>query len=244
MKLLSKSNPTRLSVGMLSLLGVAVAVNAMIALLPVSRSIALGLATNHQRSTSQESFTLLSAEATTPGVNSPPLDAQKTRSPAPWSKPPLNASEVPWVFLNEWRQVGNRGSTCAAIASTNLGEGQGAKPRPANFGAGAWAIAYDRPGLPGRNPDGSFCANCGRGAFGIAGTSSYTDQSRYQGWTLHREWADGSRADYGLTGGDSLPYLAYLEISGQRCLYNIWSFLGREHLEYLLAHLRFIKGAP
>lgn len=221
MKRLSKLNPTYLSVGTLSLLGVVVAVNAAIALLPALMSIAPGLAANYQ-----------------------PSSAQKTRSRAPWSKPPLEASEVPRVFLNEWRQLGNRRSACAAIIPTNLGEGQGAKPRPANFGAGAWAIAYDKPGLPGTNPSGSFCANCGRGAFGIAGTSSDIDEPRYQGWTLHREWADGSRADYGLTGSDSLPYLAYVEISGQRCLYNVWSFLGREHLEHLLAHLRFIKGAP
>lgn len=162
---------------------------------------------------------------------------------SPWSKPPLAKHEVPQVFLEQWRQVGNRVSSCAAIAPTSLGSGQGATPRPANFGTNAWAIAYDKPGLPGRRPDGSFCDNCGRGAFGIAGTSVNIDEPRYQGFSFHRQWADGSRADYGLEGGDSLPYLAYLEISGQRCLYNVWSFLGRDHLEHLLDHLRFIEGA-
>ena len=168
----------------------------------------------------------------------------KTRPPAPWTQPLLSASEVSRVFLDEWLLLGNRGSVCAAIAPTSLGKGQGAKPRRANFGTGAWAIAYDKPGLPGRTPNGSLCANCGRGAFGIAGTSSDIKDPRYRAWPFHREWADGSRADYGLEGGESLPYLAYLEISGQRCLYNVWSFLGRDHLEHLLNHLRFIDGAP
>lgn len=170
--------------------------------------------------------------------------ATVTAPPAPWSKPRLSASQVPQVFLNQWVQAGNRKSVCAVIAPISLGAAQGAKPRPANFGSGAWAIAYDQPGLPGRTSNGEFCADCGRGAFGIAGTSVNADAPRYQGFLLHRQWADGSRADYGLTGSNSPPYLANLTIKGQSCLYQVWSFLGRSHLEYLLEHLRFIAGAP
>lgn len=35
--------------------------------------------------------------------------------------------------------------------------------------------------------------------------------------------------------------LAYLRIPGQDCLYNVWSALGRMHLEQLLAALRFVR---
>lgn len=168
----------------------------------------------------------------------------KKLPPAPWSKPPLSAKAVPQVFLQQWQKTDKRGSVCAAIAPTSLGKGQGAKPRPANFGSDAWAVAYDKPGLPGRTSDGSPCTNCGRGAFGIAGTSGNVDDPQYQGFPFHRQWADGSHADYGLEGGNGPSYLAYLTIKNQRCSYNVWSFLGREHLEYLLEHLRFVEGAP
>ncbi len=200
---------------------VAVAVNTVVAILPIWSSIT-------------------AADAAPP----PALSVAKKLPPAPWSKPPLSPNQVPKVFIEQWRQTKKRGSVCAALAPINLGKGQGAKPRVANFGTGAWANAYDKPGLPGRRPDGSFCANCGRGAFGIAGTSGDANEPSYPGFPFHRQWADGSRADYGLEGGKSLPYLAYLKINNQRCLYNVWSFLGRDHLEYLLQHLRFVKGAP
>lgn len=182
---------------------------------------------------------------TPPDAAPPPtLSVAKKLPPAPWSKPPLSPKQVPKVFLQQWQQTGKRGSVCAALVPISLGMGQGATPRPANFGTGAWAIAYDKPGLPGRRPDGSYCANCGRGAFGIAGTGAAANVPSYPGFPFHRNWADGSQADYGLEGGFGLPYLAYLTIENQSCLYNVWSFLGRDHLEYLLQHLRFIKGAP
>lgn len=170
------------------------------------------------------------------------LHTQKKILPAaPWSKPALSAKQVAPVFQQQWQQAGRK-AACAAIAPLNLGKVAGAKPRSANFGSGAWAVAYDKPGLPGRKPDGSFCANCGRGAFGIAGTSVDASAPQYQGFPYQRRWADGSQANYGLSGGTSLPYLAYLTVANQRCLYNVWSFLGREHLEYFLEQLRFVKA--
>ena len=163
----------------------------------------------------------------------------RRQTAAPWSKAPISASQAP-VFLSQWRQAENR-ATCAALAPIALGAGQGATPRQAYF-AGGWAIAYDKVGLPGRNPDGTACATCGRGAFGIAGTGSQADGSEYQGWPFSQKWTDGSHARYGLEGNVGPQYLAFLTIKGQRCLYNVWSFLGREHLEYLLEQLRFVQG--
>lgn len=164
----------------------------------------------------------------------------RSRPAAPWSNPPLSQKEVPAVLLTEWRQAENR-STCAALAPKDLGQYPNAQPRSAYF-AGGWAIAYDQPGLPGRNPDGSFCPNCGRGAFGIAGSGTTANYSFR--WTNQRVWADGSRAGYGLAGGTGPQYLAYVTVKGQGCLYNVWSYLGKEHLEALLQSLRFVEGAP
>lgn len=167
----------------------------------------------------------------------------RARPAAPWSNPPLSENEVPPVLLAQWRQAENR-STCAALAPKDLGKYSNAQPRSAYF-AGGWAIAYDQPGLPGRNPGGSFCPNCGRGTFGIAGAGVEANSSLdIPRWANQKAWADGSRAGYGLEGDIGPQYLAYVTIKGQRCLYNVWSFLGKEHLEALLQKLQFVNGAP
>ena len=44
-----------------------------------------------------------------------------------------------------------------------------------------------------------------------------------------------------LEGGSGPNQLAYLTIPGQGCLYNVWSRLGVDHLEYLLGQLRFVS---
>jgi hypothetical protein len=151
----------------------------------------------------------------------PPSPALPT---APWSGSRLAAATVPAVFVAEWRKAENR-ATCALIAPANLGEGAGATPRRANF-SGGWAVAYDRPGL--------------RSAFGVAGTGSRASEPAYDAWPHRRAWADGSSAGYGPEGGTGPNELAYLRIQGQDCLYNVWSRLGRAHLEQLLESLRFV----
>jgi len=62
-------------------------------------------------------------------------------------------------------------------------------------------------------------------------------------WPQQWVWADGSAVGYGPAGGEGPNYLAYVQVKGQRCLYNIWSFLGREHLESFLEQLRLVQGA-
>jgi hypothetical protein len=151
------------------------------------------------------------------------------------------------VFATEWSRAENR-STCAAIAPDSLGtEGEGAAARRANF-SGGWAVAWDKPGLPGTDASGMPCATCGRGAFGVAGTGSIGDtppqvKALTNNWPNVREWADGSRAGFGPEGGRGPKQLAYLYIEGQGCLYNVWSSVGPEHLDLLLSHLRFVAGA-
>lgn len=143
----------------------------------------------------------------------------------PWSKPTLGRTAVPAVYLEQWNRAANR-ATCAVVAPASLGAGADATPRAATF-SGGWAVAYDTPGL--------------RSAFGVAGTGSRATDETYAGWTNHRQWSDGSRADYGPEGGTGPNQLAYLRIAGEGCLYNVWSRLGREHLELLLSELRRVQ---
>ena len=143
---------------------------------------------------------------------------------APWRENPLSASDVPAVYLDAWREAENR-ARCALIAPDSLGRGEGAHVRRAQF-AGGWGVAYDMPGL--------------RSAFGVAGTGIADTSDTYDEWPHSRRWLDGSHAEYGPEGGGGPNQLAYLRIDGQKCLYNVWSKLGVDHLEFLLEHLRFV----
>jgi hypothetical protein len=146
-------------------------------------------------------------------------------STAPWRGEALARASVPAVYVAEWQKAENR-ATCALVAPRSLGAGEGATPRAARF-AGGWAVAYDLPDL--------------RSAFGIAGAGVKTTDDTYAKWPYVRSWDDGSKAEYGPEGGQGPNQLAYLRIQGQDCLYNVWSRLGREHLEHLLKELRFVQ---
>lgn len=155
-------------------------------------------------------------------VASPSADS----TAAPWSRAPLAATEVPPVYLAAWRSAQNR-HTCALLAPASLGRGSGAQPRTAYF-SGGWGVAYDFPQL--------------RSAFGVAGTGTSAGAPSYSEWPYRRRWADGSSAGYGPEGGTGPNQLAYLRVQGQDCVYNVWSRLGREHLEQLLEQLRYVQG--
>lgn len=148
----------------------------------------------------------------------------------------------------EWRSAANRAS-CAPLALRSAGGIKGT-PRPATF-SGGWAIAFDQPDR--------------RSAFGVAGTGlTPADRADFavkvdrlaRQWPLIRRWdaranlPAGSAAGYGLEGAVAYPTadqasgrqsLAYLRIPGQACLYNVWSKLGRDHLELLLGELEMVR---
>jgi hypothetical protein len=150
-----------------------------------------------------------------------PLPAQ-----APWRSEPLARAAVPNVYTEQWQKAENR-ATCALIAPRVVGSaGAGATPRAANF-SGGWAVAYDLPGT--------------RSAFGVAGAGVRAGEPSYDKWPYVYEWGDGSKVEYGPEGGEGPNQLAYLRIQGQDCLYNVWSRLGREHLELLLRELRLVQ---
>jgi hypothetical protein len=165
-------------------------------------------------------LTLGCASSTTPPA--PPVP-----QPAPWSQAKLASSDVPAVYRTEWRKAANH-ATCALLAPASLPGVLEATPRSAYF-AGGWAVAYDTPDM--------------RSAFGIAGTGSLAADPAYDEWPYKVTWEDGSSAGYGPEGGTGPKQLAYLRIAGQDCLYNVWSSMGREHLEQLLNELRFVEAS-
>ncbi|MEE8330323.1 MAG: hypothetical protein V3R84_00970 [Acidimicrobiia bacterium] len=164
---------------------------------------------------------------------------------APWSVPPLPSEAVPSILKTAWDSAGNK-RFCAALYPANANDlAADAIVRTADFGSDAWALAWDRPEGPGRGDDGEYCEECGRSAFGVAGTGLSPDESTAV-WPDHIEWSDGSIAGYGLEGladpASGAPHLAYLDVPGQGCLYNVWSFLGEDHLTRLLDELRYVEG--
>lgn len=150
------------------------------------------------------------------------------------------------LIRSEWRKAANR-VACAPLAFTDTG-GQRGVARRANF-SGGWAVAYDLPGL--------------RSAYGVAGTGLIAEQDSQppaaQRARLRDQWPyfvelgklpQPAFAGYGIEGAEAYPAsnldgtgvnsLAYLRIGGQACTYNVWSRLGRAHLERLLAGLTVI----
>lgn len=142
---------------------------------------------------------------------------------APWSGERLLPSDVPEVYLTQWSRADNA-ARCALLAPRSTDPA--ADPRAATFGGG-WGVAYD---LPDR-----------RSAFGVAGTGVEPSDQTYDQWPNRMAWRDGSRVGYGPEGGSGPKLLAYLRVAGQDCLYNVWSHLGRDHLEGLLESLRYVR---
>jgi hypothetical protein len=122
--------------------------------------------------------------------------------------------------------------------------------RAANFGGG-WGVAFDTPTM--------------RSAYGFAGSGLLPEDEASQAekrielarqWPYTRELGrpgglpEGSLAGYGLEGagrysdanptGTGQQSIAYVRIAGQKCLYDVWSRLGRAHLETLLDSLRIV----
>ncbi|MBZ9646514.1 hypothetical protein K9B33_03055 [Sphingobium sp. 3R8] len=143
----------------------------------------------------------------------------------------------------QWDMAENR-AQCAPLALLSDGGAKG-KARAADF-SGGWAVAFDLPGI--------------RSAYGFAGPGIIpmdAEPDAAQRARLDRQWPyrrtlaalpGPAFAGYGLIGAEPYPAanpegkgsqsLAYLRIDGQRCTYNVWSRIGRAHLETLLDNLR------
>lgn len=163
-------------------------------------------------------------------------------APAPSARPPIVAERL---ILAEWSKADNR-AVCAPLGFSD-DAGRGGLARRATFGGG-WAVAFDLPGK--------------RSAYGLAGTGLIPDDAvaeivrrerLMEQWPSFRDLPalpQPAYAGYGVEGGTAWPdddpqalksnALAYVRVHGQDCLYNVWSRLGRAHLETLLANLRVI----
>jgi len=163
--------------------------------------------------------------------------------PPPWAEPKLPAYAAA-AIIAEWKKAENR-ATCAALAFADLGEAEGAVPRRASF-SGGWAVAWDKKGSPGKSASGGGCDTCGRSVIGVAGAGVEAEGTNFGLWENQMQFSDGSHAGYGRAkyGGGPGSYLAYLTVAGQGCLYNIWTELGKEHMELLLRSLRYVTRAP
>jgi len=169
-----------------------------------------------------------------PPIAPPEIDLDAPNAPEPV---PLALK----LTRNEWATAKNRGS-CAPMVLTSDG-GAPADARRANF-AGGWGVAFDTEDE--------------RSAYGVAG-AGLTAADRAAGqeerikaqWPYFMELPDlpaPSFAGYGREGAEryraQVPdgvgenSLAYVRVAGQDCTYNVWSRLGRAHLEVLLQSLR------
>lgn len=170
-----------------------------------------------------------------------PADPARPATPN-WAGARLAPSNVPEVFTKAWRRARNH-ARCALLVPSTLAEGEGGSPR-GEPNAHGWSVAYDLPSGPGAARDGTTCTTCGRSAFGIRGVAVEV-AARFP---LRRSWSDGSQADYGREGGDDSsvprPYVAHLHVEGQDCTYELWSHLGRDHLEHLMEHLQMVDVSP
>lgn len=173
--------------------------------------------------------------------------APPSRSTRATASPPGRSLIAERLVLAEWSRAENR-AVCAPVSFGSDG-GEGGTPRRANFGGG-WAVAFD---LPDR-----------RSAYGIAGTGILPQDSASvsaQREALLGQWPSfrdlpalpqPAFAGYGIEGAQPWPEdnpqgfgangLAYVRIAGSSCLYNVWSRLGRAHLETLLDSLRVVAA--
>jgi hypothetical protein len=164
----------------------------------------------------------------------------RTLPAAPWSAPPMSANEAPRQILSAWENADNRES-CAPLATRTLGAATGARARTSEL-SGGWLVEFDHPGLPGIDRQGRECDTCGRSVFGIAGTAMAPDTLDPDSETLTPTYSDGSHAEVEVTDGDGESVASVtFTVSGQGCVYEVWSLLGADHLAELVAGLRFVE---
>jgi len=133
----------------------------------------------------------------------------------------LAAGSVPRVVIAEWRKAENRAG-CAPLWLDDASVAD--KQIRARYFGGGWGVTV-------RNPR----------RWGVAGAGVLVTAQDLAKWKFRRENAAGMRAGYGLEGFDMGPdWLAYVMVPGQSCLYNVWSSVGKEHLEHLVDHLRLV----
>ncbi len=159
----------------------------------------------------------------------------------PWAETALPSDQVPAPLLTAWSRAENR-NQCPPIAPRDLAEGAGARARASDF-EGGWAVEYDRRGAPGLSRDGEACARCGRGVFGIAATSLTPEdlvEETSEADTPEPSFADGSFVRVEPAAQGEQVAAATLMVGSGGCVYQVWSFLGEEHVRRLVGELRMV----
>jgi len=161
----------------------------------------------------------------------------------PKAPPPQTPSIAADLIRADWEAADNR-DACPALAFGN-DSGANGSARRAEF-SGGWGVAFDLPNL--------------RSAYGIAGTGLLEERDMDQArtalmaqWPLFRDLTalpQPALAGYGVEGAKPYPAdnpdgtgvnsITYIRISNSPCLYNVWSRLGRAHLEAMLDTLRLL----
>lgn len=180
---------------------------------------------------------------------SPSLDAsnppQDHVGPEPSATPTVPDPAAVALVLHEWRRSKSP-KQCGPLAFKQTGD-PSARVRRAEF-SGGWGVAYDTPSIR------SAYGVAGPGVIGTDSLGPAQQRARLaRQWPLRRELEQFPRpsfAGYGVEGagaypkdnpdGRSLNSLAYVRVRGQACTYNVWSRLGRAHLEFLLENLVLI----
>ena len=155
-----------------------------------------------------------------------------SNTPAPWQQHALRPEAAPEPLLSAWARADNA-QACMPLALPVEALGRG-RARAAEVDGG-WAVEFDVPGAPGLRPSGRSCRRCGRAAFGMAGTGMAPEELE-EAEGVER-LADGSLVVVRTEDGVASAQLA---VPGQDCVYQLWSFLGEEHLRELLGSLRFV----
>lgn len=155
---------------------------------------------------------------------------------APWAADEIASADAPAQLVTAWTAAENRGY-CAPLLPATFGV-DAVTARSTEL-HGGWAVEFDSTGMPGIRENGNTCTRCGRGVFGVAGTGmSPADMVEMDADAAPTPtFNDGSTADVLEEGGVAS---ATITVQGQGCVYQVWSFLGEEHLQQLVDQLRFV----
>lgn len=179
------------------------------------------------------------APATTAPPTTTPTPAPTTSdalAEAPWAAPALPPAQAPPAALAAWSEAVDQGRPqCPLLTLRPGGALPTGTPRQAAF-FGGWGVAWDVPGAPGSLPDGQEHPQAGRSTYGV-GTGPLDGAEFDESSPYYKQWSDGSVADAGPASG-SRKWVAGLRVAGSDCYYQVWSYLGRDHLEGLIESLR------
>jgi predicted Ser/Thr protein kinase len=148
----------------------------------------------------------------------------------------IGRARAPAPLLASWRAHGSR-KDCPPVLPLALGAGTGASIRQADF-VDFWAVAWDKPGLPGVRGSGESCKDCGRGAFGIAAEDPL-DPAALALLPKRMDLGGGWRAAYGPVPGDT-RWDAEVTRPGGGCGYSLWSYHSQAQLEAMLSRLAVV----